>query len=426
MGAIGVRAATVPLRGAGPRLRAVLALTFLGLAAACQDGPRLPDARLSLEETLSGADTVGYARALAPRPFLFPADHGPHPDFRNEWWYVTGNVQADDGREVGFQFTLFRSSLAPEPREGASAWGTNQAYMAHLAVTDARGGRFHAFERFARGAAGLAGARAEPFRVWLEDWSLEGERRGPAPGPSGSVGRDPAGGNRGDLGRSATDVFPLRLRAGEGAVSLDLTLSEGKPMVLQGNAGLSQKGPEAGNASYYYAFTRMPTAGTVVLGGDTLTVTGSAWLDREWSTSALSEGQVGWDWFALQLDHGWELMVYALRMEDGSAHPLSDGVLVGPDGGKTDLVWGRDFTVTPTGTWRSPVDGSAYPSGWRIEIPGREMELEVTPTLPGQELDLAFRYWEGSVRVTGRDGDRPVAGRGYVELTGYAGRRPER
>ncbi|HSW30132.1 MAG TPA: lipocalin-like domain-containing protein [Longimicrobiales bacterium] len=387
------------------------------LLSACAEGPRIPEARLSLEETLGGADTAGFARALEPRDFVFPADHGPHPDFRNEWWYVTGNLEAERGREVGYQLTLFRTSLAPPGRvgratahaEATSAWSTDQAYMGHLAVTDARGRRFRAFERFARGALGLAGAEAEPLRVWVEGWSLEG---------SGSAAS--AGGTR------PADVFPLRLRAADGDVALDLVLESGKPRVLQGERGLSRKGPEPGNASYYYSHTRMPTSGTVVLGADTLRATGLSWLDREWSTSALSDGVVGWDWFALQLDDGWDLMVYALRRADGSAHPLSEGVLVDPSGTKRALEWDADVTVKPTGRWTSPVDGAAYPSGWRIAVPGAGLDLEVTPVLEDQELDLAFRYWEGAVRVSGTAAGRTLAGRGYVELTGYAGRTPER
>ncbi len=344
---------------------------------------------------------MGYARAVEPRSFVFPDDHGAHPAFRTEWWYVTGNVSAPDGRDFGFQFTVFRSSLAPTPPDLASAWATNQAYMAHLAVTDADGRRFRAFERFARGSVGLAGVHADPFRVWLEDWSLSGP---------------PAGG----------DFFPLQLQAGQDGVALDLSFSAGKGRVLQGRDGLSQKGPEPGNASYYYSHSRMPTSGTVAFGADTVQVTGAAWLDREWSTSSLSAGQVGWDWFALQMDDGWDLMVYQLRNADGSAHSLSDGVLIDPAGGRHPLAWGRDIQVTPTGQWISPRDGSVYPSGWTIAIPGRNWAVDVTPVLADQELDLAFRYWEGAVRVSGQIDGGPASGRGYVELTGYAGRVPER
>lgn len=386
------------------RGRAGIALVLL-FASGC-DGSAdagAARARLSLSETLAGADTAGYARALEPRVFSFPGDHGPHPDFRTEWWYVTGNLDASDGRRFGFQFTIFRSALSPSPPRLDSDWATNQAYMGHFTLTDVQADRFQAFERFARGAGGLAGAvgpqGGQPFRVWVEDWALEGD--------------------------AGSDGVPMSMRAADGDVALQLRMDASKPMVLQGDRGLSQKGPEPGNASYYYAYTRLPAEGTVVVGQDTVAVSGLAWMDREWSTSALSEGQEGWDWFSIQLDDGWELMVYQLRQADGTPHPLSDGVLIDPSGEKVPLRWGLDLTVEATGRWRSPVDGASYPSGWRIRVPDREVDLTVDPVLEDQELNLAFRYWEGAVDVRGTGvGGADVRGRGYVELTGYAGEVP--
>ncbi len=376
------------------RGRAGIALVVL-FASGCDESADSGEARarLSLSETLAGADTAGYARALEPRVFAFPGDHGPHPDFRTEWWYVTGNLDASDGRRFGFQFTIFRSALSPAPPRLDSDWATNQAFMGHFTLTDVQAGRFQAFERFARGAGGLAGAVGpegpRPFRVWVEDWVLEGD-----PG---------------------SDGVPMSMQAAGGDVALQLRMDASKPMVLQGDRGLSQKGPEPGNASYYYAYTRLPAEGTVVVGRDTVAVSGLAWMDREWSTSALSEGQEGWDWFSIQLDDGWELMVYQLRQADGTPHPLSDGVLIDPSGEK----------VEATGRWRSPVDGASYPSGWRIRVPDREVDLTVDPVLEDQELNLAFRYWEGAVDVRGTGvGGADVRGRGYVELTGYAGEVP--
>jgi predicted secreted hydrolase len=380
---------------------AALAAVWLSMGACGDQGDSgAARAELSLTETLAGADTAGYARALEPRAFSFPEDHGPHPRFRTEWWYVTGNLDAADGRRFGFQFTIFRSALSPTPPPLDSDWATNQAYMGHFTLTDLDAGRFQAFERFARGAGGLAGAvgpdGTRPFRVWVEDWVLEGER--------GSEG------------------LPMRMAASEGEVALKLEMEASKPVVFQGDRGLSQKGPEPGNASYYYAYTRLPAQGSVVVGPDTVAVTGLAWMDREWSTSALSEGQVGWDWFSLQLDDGWELMVYQLRQRDGTPHPLSDGVLIDPSGAKVPLRWGVDLSVEPTGRWTSPVDGAVYPSGWRIKVPDRGVDLTVDPVLSDQELNLAFRYWEGAVDVVGTGvGGDAVRGRGYVELTGYAG-----
>jgi len=368
--------------------------------AAC--GDVRPDAatRLSLLETLAGADTAGYERALEPRAFEFPVDHGPHEGFRTEWWYVTGNLTADDGRDFGFQLTIFRNALSPEAPASTSTWATNQAYMAHFTVTDVAADRFRAFERFARGAGGLAGATADPLRVWLEDWSLEG---------------------------TTAETFPLRLRAADGDVALDLALEAGKSAVTHGNAGLSQKGPEPGNASFYYSHTRMPAAGALVVEDDTLAVSGLAWLDREWSTSALSEGQVGWDWVALQLDDGWDLMLYRLRRAGGGADAWSAGTLVDPAGVATPLAWDEDVSLESNSTWSSWIDGATYPSGWTVQLPRRGWRLTVEPRIRDQELDLAFRYWEGAVSVRGvGEGGASVGGRGYVELTGYAGERPAR
>lgn len=360
--------------------------------------PLIPKASLSIAETLRGANDEGYARAIAPREFRFPADHGPHPEFRTEWWYYTGNLATPEGRRFGFQLTFFRSALAPEMPARKSAWATRQAWLAHFAVSDlggAGGGHFHSFERWSRGAAGLAGARAEPFRVWVKDWSAEGVG-GQAP--------------------------PMRLAASEADLGIDLMLQPGKPPVLQGDRGLSRKGPEAGDASYYYSLTRMPAAGTVRLGGHRshpFAVTGLAWMDREWSTSSLGRDQVGWDWFALQLSDGSDLMLYQLRRKDGSADPASSGTVVSPRGEARPLAL-PDFQIAGSGVWRSPRSGARYPARWRVRIPAEELDLEVRPALDDQELDVSFRYWEGAVEIGGTRRGRPVRGQGYVELTGYA------
>ena len=398
-------------RRAGRPMLLTSILTVLGTVA-CGDRDPGADARLSLLETLAGADTAGYARATEARPFTFPRDHGPHPAFRTEWWYVTGNLADAGGRRFGFQLTIFRNALAPTAPDLASGWATNQAYMGHFTLTDVDGDRFQAFERFSRGAAGLAGAEIDPrLRVWIDQWVIQGASGSAA---SGTDARDTAANGSG--------IFPLRLRASADAVALDLTLDAGKPPVLQGEDGLSQKGPEPGNASYYYSLTRMPTEGSIVLDGARFAVSGLAWLDREWSTSALSGDQVGWDWFALQLDDGWDVMAYQLRRSDGTADPLSEAALVGPAGEKVPLTWGEDVVLEPTGRWRSPIDGAEYPSGWRLRIPARGWDVRIDPVVEDQELDLAFRYWEGAVLVTGTgEGGRQVGGRGYVELTGYAG-----
>ncbi|WP_456425109.1 lipocalin-like domain-containing protein [Rhodocaloribacter sp.] len=380
-----------------PRSLFVIVAVLIALAAGALWLGEGEEAQVRVSVAVAEAmasDTAGYARADAVRPFRFPDDHGPHPDFKNEWWYFTGNLATETGRRFGYELTIFRFALAPpraaEPR--ASAWGTRQLYMAHFALTDVEGGRFHPFERFSRGAAGLAGARAEPFRVWLEDWTIE----------------------------AAPDGMPaMRLRAGAGGAAIDLTVRPAKPLVLQGDRGLDRKGDEPGNASYYYSMTRLETEGTVVVDGAAHAVEGLSWMDREWSTSALGEDQVGWDWFALQLDDGRDLMYYRIRTRDGGAGPHSDGVLVGVDGRVRKLPR-EAVTLDVRAHWRSPHGDAVYPSRWRLRVPSERLDLDLTPLLDDQEIDGAVRYWEGAVRVTGTADGRPVSGHGYVEMTGYA------
>lgn len=357
-------------------------------------------ATLSAVGAIAGSDTAGYARATAPRLFEFPRDHGPHPEYRTEWWYLTGNLDGPEGRRLAYQLTFFRNSLAPEPAGRASSWDTNQFWMAHLAVTDVEEERHFVSERLARGAVGLAGGRAAPFRVWLEDWEMRW---------TGSGGTDP---------EPAPGLFPLELRAVEDDWGIELLLEAGKPPVLQGEEGWSQKGSEPGNASYYLSFTRMPTRGRIHLEGESFEVQGESWMDREWSTSALDEVHLGWDWFSLQLDDERELMFFELRREDGETEPLNHGTLVAPDGSYRPLH-SDEVEVEVLDRWRSPLDGAEYPSGWRIRIPGEGMDLEVRPVLPDQEMNVSVRYWEGAVDVSGRGVDGPVTGRGFVELTGY-------
>lgn len=337
-----------------------------------------------------GGPTEGFERAIAPRPLVFPADHGPHPEFRTEWWYYTGNLETSAGRHFGFQLTFFRIASAPAMVARASAWASRDTYMAHFAVTDTAGRRFHAAGRLSRAALGLAGAQAEPFKVWLEDWSADGV---------------------------AGDA--VRLRAAQDDAAIDLTLTSAKPVVLQGQRGLDRKGAEPGNASYYYSLTRMPATGRVTVGGIAHEVTGLGWMDREWSTSSLGAGLVGWDWTALQLDDGRELMLYHLRRADGTADSFSGGSLVSADGTSRRLSL-ADFRIHVSETWTSPRDGTRYPSRWRVTVPAEALELDVVPRLPDQELALTVRYWEGAVRAEGRASGRPIAGMGYVELVGYA------
>ena len=351
-------------------------------------------ATLAVSAALDAGDASGFARARAPHAFSFPADLGPHPDFRTEWWYYTGNLESAAGRHFGFQLTFFRTALAP-PAVGdavtGSAWSTRQLYVAHFAVTDTAGRRFHAWSRLERAALGLAGARPHPFRVWLDDWSAESD------GPDG---------------------VPVRLRAAEGSIAIDLTLASDRPVVLQGDHGLSQKGPEPGNASYYYSRTRMTARGTVRAGAEAVPVVGLAWMDREWSTSALGPDLVGWDWIALQLDDGRDVMVYRLRRRAGGTDPHSAGALVSA-AGATRALAPAEVTLDALEHWTSPRSRVRYPSRWRLAMPGAGLDLVITPRLADQELIVGTRYWEGAVRVDGTADGRPIGGRGYVELVGY-------
>ncbi len=349
--------------------------------------------RLTVTDLFSG-DAGGYARAVHPREFVFPEDHGPHPEYRTEWWYFSGNLKTGGGRRFGFQLTFFRFSLTPKKAPRASKWAAAQIYMGHLAVTDIDTGRFFAFERLSREALGLAGARATPPRVWLEDWAFE------ANGDQGSENG-------------------FSLIAQEEGAGVELDLRSLKPVVLQGDGGLSRKSAARGNASYYYSYPRLKATGKIMMDGQDYPVEGLAWMDREWGTSALGADQEGWDWFALQLDDGHDLMYYQLRKKDGRADRFSAGTLVKPDG--SVLVLGRDdVELSVSSHWLSTHSGARYPGGWRLRVPGQGLDLEIHPHLADQELDLSVRYWEGAVRVAGKKAGRKLAGNGYVELAGYA------
>jgi predicted secreted hydrolase len=270
--------------------------------------------------------------------------------------------------------------------------------MAHLAVTDVAGQQFFAYERFNRDALGIAGAQAAPFKVWLDDWHVAS---------------------------TTPDVAQMQLRAAHGAVALDLQLDNRMPPVLQGNAGLSQKSAGVGNTSYYYSVPRMATTGTLTIAGQAYQVTGTSWMDREWSTSALAADQVGWDWFAVHLDDGSDVMLYHLRRRDGSIDPYSGGSWRDASGKVTPLR-SADISLQPVGQWTSPHTGAQYPASWQMTITRLGLDVTVTPLLADQELPVTVRYWEGAVAVKGQRANQPIKGNGYLEMTGYAdgGTRP--
>ena len=405
----------------------ILALAAGGLlvARSLGSGRGAQPVEAALESLPPAGSAAGFARATEPGGVEFPRDFGPHDDYQTEWWYYTGNLTTADGRPFGFQFTIFRRALGREettdftdytdledcPTDGAcptivpcesvesvqsvvpssSNWRTEQVYLAHFTISDIDAGEFHAAERFSRGAAGLAGASADPYRGWREDWPIE------AVGPG-----------------------QVRLRARTDEVALDLTLNETLPPVLHGDGGLSVKGPEPGNASYYYSIVQQPAAGTVTVGAESFAVSGRAWKDHEWSTSALSPGAVGWDWFSLQLDNGGALMLFEIRRADGTREPASAGSYIAPDGTVTPLALG-DWSIEVTDTWTSPTSGGEYPAGWRIAVPSIGLELEGRPLLADQELNVSTVYWEGAVEFSGTLAGAPIGARGYIEMNGYGG-----
>jgi predicted secreted hydrolase len=375
------------LRRIGVLIMAVAALASL-VALFPTEAPRTPSGTASFLGAGSGGD--GFRRVTEPRALSFPADHGPHLGFQTEWWYYVGNLRGNTGRRFGYQLTFFRRGIIPsaqeQPRE--SSWAADQVYMAHLAITDVKSGAFKSFERFARGALGLAGARAEPYTIWVGDWSARG---------------------------TAAEASLLAAHADGWGISLQLQAEEDP--ILHGDRGYSRKGPQAGDASIYYSFTRVRTTGKVDVAGQSFQVDGSSWMDHEWSTSALSSEQVGWDWFSLQLDDGAELMLFQLRRRDGEIDPRSSGTYVDGEGRVVPLQVG-DFQINSLAVWRSPGSGAAYPARWRILVPSLGLSVVLTPLVKDQELRLSYTYWEGEIAVTG-EGDSP-SGVGYVELTGYA------
>ncbi|MGD8584483.1 MAG: lipocalin-like domain-containing protein [Chloroflexota bacterium] len=374
-------------------LLAIIAAGYLWWRSAGATGDQ---PRASLIPLLVDENTAGFARATEPNALTFPRDLGPHDDYQTEWWYYTGNLAAEDGRQFGFQLTFFRRALTPPEMaaamaaESASEWRTNQVYLAHFTISDLQGQAFYPGERFSRGAAGLAGAQAQPYLVWLENWFAQEQ-------PDGRV----------------------RLFARSDEVALDLLLTETLPPILHGDGGLSPKGPEPGNASYYYSIIQQRAEGTVSVQGIDYAVTGRAWKDHEYSTSALSPGAVGWDWFSIQLDDGGGLMFFQIRQDDGRLDPASSGTVIFPDGSTRKLAVG-DWQLEVLDRWTSPHSGADYPAGWRITIPDLDLELTGRPLLADQELNVSTTYWEGATAFEGQRDGMPITGQGYVELTGYA------
>jgi len=343
-----------------------------------------------------------FRRAQGTRHWAFPRDHGQHPGYRLEWWYYTGNLETAAGRRFGYQVTFFRLALPPRGDGRASAWAADSLYLAHAALSDVARTDFAHDGRVGRDSLGVSGAALDRHAVWLGPWRAD------------ALSDDPHG---------VTLSVPA-----EGFV-LTLTLRARKPPVLHGDAGLDQKGPQTGQASWYYSLTRLETTGTIEVNGVRHAVTGMSWMDHEFGTNQLAADQAGWDWFAIRLDDGSDLMLYRLRGKDGSTGAFSGGSLIDPAGGVTALAPdrgdGAGYRLEPLRRWRSPRSEGSYPVAWRIAVPQGALLLETTPAFDAQELlpgrGVPFPYWEGAIMVRGTRAGRPLRGEGYMELTGYAG-----
>ncbi len=337
------------------------------------------------------AENPLYAQVLKPRPFIFPQDHGPHPQHRVEWWYFTGNVQTESKRRFGYELTFFRFALTPKALTSPSSWRTNQQYMAHFALTDVENAQFYTDERFSRAGNGLAGAKTNNYHVWLYDWRAKAAQH-----PDSSI----------------------NLSASSDEFAIELQLTPEKNIALQGIAGFSQKSEKPGFASHYYSYTRMATRGAINLKGQQFSVSGSSWMDREWISASLSSEQIGWDWFSLQLSDGTDVMLYRFRRKDGAQDRHNSGAIFKPDNSKITLNF-SELEIEEADYWSSPHTNIRYPAKWQISVPSQQLELEITPLINDQELNFRYRYWEGAVSIEGKKDEQNISGVGYVELTGY-------
>ncbi len=349
----------------------------------------------------AGADPSSptFQSATAGYRYHFPKDHGSHPTYRTEWWYYTGHLRSKNGRTFGFELTFFRRGVPPEDiKTLPSKWSIKHIYLAHFAVTNITGKQFHFSEKLSREGLGKAGADESRLRVWIDDWRAE-------------ASTDPSG-NHTLVARDQTHA-------------LALTLEPAKPPVAHGSEGISRKGGDKGQASHYYSFTRLKTTGSLTINGEQFEVSGFSWMDHEFGSSDLGADQVGWDWFSIQLEDDTELMLYRMRLKDGSTDLASSGTVVLADG-RTRHLEVTDFEIESTATWTSPESKATYPSRWRLRLPSLNLVLDVTPLLADQELRTSrstiVSYWEGAVVVTGTKQGKPMKGHGYVELTGYTDR----
>lgn len=344
----------------------------------------------------NGISAQEWKQAGQPRQWSFPRDHGSHGEYRTEWWYFTGNLTDNKGKRYGYQLTFFRYGLAMEPKKPGNPWSVRDVYLAHFAITDASTGTFSFADRVSRGGPGLAGTREGRMDVHVLNWS------------------------------AAMKDGLIYLKAAHGGMELSLRLVSAKPHVLHGTLGLSRKGPGPGQASYYYSLTDLKTEGALKTPdmAAPASVKGVSWFDQEFGSNQLAKDQAGWDWFALHLGDGRDLMVYRLRKKDGTIEKESSGTLVEPDGAYRHLSLAQ-IEVTVLSHWKSGKTAGRYPAAWRIRLPSADLDVTVRPVVADQELvttaSTGITYWEGAVDGKGTSKGKEVTAEGYVELTGYAG-----
>lgn len=363
-------------------------INLLWLISACEPA-ELSDQPSGFSVLAQQADA--YRQAKPGKILHFPADHGAHPGYRIEWWYLTANLVGPEGEAYGAQWTLFRLAIKPsEQSQPEEMSQSDQLFMAHMAITTP--GNHVSFQRYARGAENGQPVRtaviAHPFSAWLDDWILQS---------------------------TGTDWLPLEVRARQDNDAFNLQLHSDMPLVLQGDMGFSQKNAN-GSGSYYYSQPFLKATGELMLNGETIPVSGDAWLDREWGSQFLQRDQVGWDWFSLHLENGDKLMLFQLRQHKGAkpAGNFVHGSLVSKEGIKTRLDPGK---IQLNFLRETIVRGRSLPLQWRIELPQVNRQFTIKALLADQWMDVDFPYWEGVVTV---NGDGPENnGRGYMELTGY-------
>ena len=366
----------------------------------------------------SPCDARQFTQALPGYKFSFPRDHASHDDYRTEWWYFTGHLNVDDNeksgalgdkannnktpnhydsqksataRSFGYELTFFRLGLDQNDKN-SSPWSLKNLYLAHFAISDPEGHKFVYKEKMNRAGMQVADAKQDRPYVYNEGWSME------------------------QLGDE------ISLRADTPEFNLHLLLTGEKPVTIHGKDGVSQKASCKGCASHYYSMTDLESKGTLVLENKNFNVHGMTWMDHEFGSNQMTDKQVGWDWYSIQLEDKTEVMLYVMRNADGTFDPMS-GTVVNPDGSTRHLEL-KDFAIKSTGSWTSNKTHAKYPMGWHVSIPSLKSELDIDPDLKDQELvttsSTGVTYWEGTCTVKGTESGHAAKGKSYVEMTGYA------